>query len=470
MAGSQRSFNPEDDVVLSNRLEGLKLLADHLAEPVVIFNPSLKVVYTNPSADRVAQDCPLLEDTSFEELNSCHSNLKTCEACPGKTIIDISQTAVHPVEEISLTSDPGKSCPLPRALSLSNDSGQVGYVVMMGQNGDESVVLKETPPSDISPSSPTPLSQGDRLFGLIGKSLPMQQLVEMIQLVAASEATVLIEGESGTGKELVAKTIHQLSSRSAHPFVVVECSSLPETLLESELFGHVQGAFTGAVSNRKGLFEEAEGGTIFLDEIADTTPTFQAKLLRVLQEGEVKPVGSSRAIKVSVRIISACNRSLTEMIQKNAFRPDLYYRLAVLPLTIPPLRERREDLPLLIDHFFDVSCRKHARTGIAIGQLALQSLVNYSWPGNVRELENRIERAVVTARGSILLSEDFFESPSHLNQVSDLPTASKTARQGAEKIKILEALRHTNGDKTRTARLLKISRATLYNKLREYQL
>jgi len=470
MAGSYAQLIPDDDLVLSTRLDGLKLLAAHLSEPVVIFNPALKVVYTNPSADRMAQECPLLEHPPFEELDSCHSILEPCEACPGKKIIEITQTAVHPGKEHSLVGESSRTCPLPRALSMSKESGQIGYVVMMGQMGEDSVVLKETEQLVVSNSTLETIPQGERSFGFIGESPPMQQLVEMIQLVAASETTVLIQGESGTGKELVAKTIHQLSSRRAHPFVVVECSSLPETLLESELFGHVQGAFTGATSNRKGLFEEAEGGTIFLDEIADTTPTFQAKLLRVLQEGEVKPVGSSRSIKVSVRVISACNRSLTDMIQMKAFRPDLYYRLAVFPLTIPPLRERREDIPLLINYFLEQSLRKHARARMVIAPSAMESLVNYPWPGNVRELENLIERAVVTARHTKLLSEDFFESFSQSDQVSDFRTASKTASQEAEKIKILEALRHTNGDKTRTARLLKISRATLYNKLRAYQL
>ena len=251
---------------------------------------------------------------------------------------------------------------------------------------------------------------------------------------------------------------------------MVECSSLPETLLESELFGHVRGSFTGATADRKGLFEEAEGGTIFLDEIADTNSVFQAKLLRVLQEGEIKPVGSSRSIKVNVRVISACNRSLTDMMKSQAFRPDLYYRLAVLPLTIPALRERREDIPSLVHHFLDHSSQKHGKPTMAIDKTALESLVHHAWPGNVRELENLIERVVVTTKGLTIAVGDLFHSPVENLHPKDLSSVSKAARQKAEKAKIVETLRHAGGDKTKTARMLKISRASLYNKLKSYQI
>ncbi len=194
---------------------------------------------------------------------------------------------------------------------------------------------------------------------LIGTSAAMREVLDMIRLVADSSATVLIQGESGTGKELVAKTIHRTSYRRDKPFVVVDCGSLPETLLESELFGHVKGAFTGAHASKRGLFEEADGGTIFLDEIADTTATFQAKLLRVLQEGEIKRVGGNKSIKIDVRVISATNKDLVELVKAKTFRQDLYYRLAVLPLSLPPLRERREDIPLLVQHFVAASCKRH---------------------------------------------------------------------------------------------------------------
>ncbi|MDR4495642.1 MAG: sigma-54 dependent transcriptional regulator [Nitrospirales bacterium] len=300
----------------------------------------------------------------------------------------------------------------------------------------------------------------------------MQQLVEMIKLVAASEATVLIQGESGTGKELVAKTIHGLSRRRSRPFVVVECSALPDTLLESELFGHVRGAFTGAVADRKGLFEEAEGGTIFLDEIADTSPAFQARLLRVLQEGEIRPVGSNRSIKVNVRVISAGNRPLEELVASRLFRADLYYRLAVLPLTVPPLRDRKEDIPVLASHFLAKSALRHGRTSPNIGEETYQALVRQPWQGNVRELENLIERLVVTCSGQTIQVHDVCarENQSLESANRHLKVIGQTARQEAERQRIVEALREVKGDKTRAARILKISRSSLYNKLRSYQI
>ncbi|MCA9465871.1 MAG: sigma 54-interacting transcriptional regulator, partial [Nitrospira sp.] len=253
---------------------------------------------------------------------------------------------------------------------------------------------------------------------------------------------------------------------------VVECSALPETLLESELFGHVRGAFTGAVADRKGLFEEAEGGTIFLDEIADTSPAFQARLLRVLQEGEIRPVGSNQSIKVDVRVISAGNKPIEELIKDKLFRADLYYRLAVLPLTVPPLRERQEDIPLLVRHFLAKSSARHNRSLPSVSPEILKFLVQQPWGGNVRELENLIERLVVTSAGSVIHMEKLVGQG---NGGGDLPTKNlksigKSARQDAERLRILEALREANGDRTRTARILKISRSSLYNKLRDYQI
>ena len=249
-----------------------------------------------------------------------------------------------------------------------------------------------------------------KLGELIGSSAPMREVLDMIRLVADSSATVLIQGESGTGKELVAKTIHRISYRRDKAFVVVDCGSLPETLLESELFGHVKGAFTGAHASKRGLFEEADGGTIFLDEIADTTATFQAKLLRVLQEGEVKPVGGTQPIKIDARVISATNKDLTELVKAKAFRQDLYYRLAVLPLYLPPLRERREDISLLVEHFIAESCKRHHQPIRTISPEVMQALTDTSWPGNVRELQHYIERAIVTTTGPLLACKILWRS------------------------------------------------------------
>jgi two-component system response regulator AtoC len=266
---------------------------------------------------------------------------------------------------------------------------------------------------------------------------------------------------------LVAKTIHRLSHRRDKPFIVVDCGSLPETLLESELFGHTRGAFTGATVTRRGLFEEADGGTIFLDEIGDTTPTFQAKLLRVLQEGELKRVGGNQRIKVDVRVISATNRDLAELVKAKAFRQDLYYRLAVLPLFLPPLRERREDIPLLAEYFVAWSCQRHHQPIRHIPEEAMRVLREAAWPGNVRELQHYIERTVVTTSGPTLPCEAL-APPAPLVDDEDLRSATRGAVSQAERARILSALEKTRGNRSQAARLLKISRAGLYNKLRSY--
>jgi two-component system response regulator AtoC len=332
-----------------------------------------------------------------------------------------------------------------------------------------------------SPSTPdrraearTPLlmdrsRSGGKLGNLIGRSAPMQQLFDMLTLVSESQATVLIHGESGTGKELVAKTIHRLSDRREKPFVVIDCGSLPETLLESELFGHVKGAFTGATAHKRGLFEEADGGSIFLDEIADTTATFQAKLLRALQEGEIKRVGGNQPIKIDVRIISATNKDLRDLVRTKAFRQDLYYRLAVLPIHLPPLRERRNDIPLLVEHFVAASCARHRQPVRQVSEEVLHALSEYEWPGNVRELQHYIERAVVTTTGPWLHCDDKIFSKEAKGE-TDLRSVGRSAAKRAERTRIVEALGQASGNRVRAAKLLKISRASLYLKLREYQI
>jgi Nif-specific regulatory protein len=241
--------------------------------------------------------------------------------------------------------------------------------------------------------------------GWIGRSKVMNQIAESVYQVAASRATVLIQGESGTGKEVIAKAIHFLSPRAKKPFVQINCAAIPETLLESQLFGHEKGAFTGAHIARPGKFEAADTGTIFLDEIGEITPAVQVKLLRVLQERSVERIGGNRVIPVDVRIIAATNRNLEEMIRRNQFREDLYYRLNVVPLFLPPLRQRKEDVPLLVEHFLDRFNRDNDRT-VVVEPGAMDMLVNYDWPGNVRELENMMERLVVMAHGATITRDD----------------------------------------------------------------
>ena len=309
------------------------------------------------------------------------------------------------------------------------------------------------------------------LGSIIGSSPAMRKLIETLTLVAPSEATVLIQGESGTGKELVANAIHHNSPRKSNPFIKVNCAALPETLLESELFGHEKGAFTGAAGPRKGRFERADRGTLFLDEIGEMTPATQAKILRVLQEREFEPVGGSRSIRVDTRILSATNRNLEEEIAADRFREDLYYRLNVVTITVPPLRERLADIPLLAEHFLGHYAAKNHRTFKGIAPPAMDLLMRYAWPGNVRELENVIERAVIMTRGDRIEAEHF---PSTIGDPENDPTQhapmlpSGRSLKDVEKEMILQTLDDMDGNRTQTAKILGISRRTLQLKLKEY--
>ncbi len=301
----------------------------------------------------------------------------------------------------------------------------------------------------------------------------MEKLLDMARAVADSRATVLISGESGTGKELLARFLHENSSRQGGPFVAVNCASLPEGLLESELFGHEKGAFTGAIARKLGKFELAQGGTILLDEISEMAVSLQAKLLRVLQENEIDRVGGKRPIPVDVRVVATTNRDLAEHIEKGEFREDLYYRLNVIPLRIPPLRERPGDVMLLAQHFLEIYAAENHKSGLKIGQRAAELLKAQRWPGNVRELQNTMERAVLLAQGGeitpeALLFEDQVPPPAATPAGLDLSGAPPTLRE-AERILINRALDHTEGNRTHAAKLLGISVRTLRNKLNEYK-
>lgn len=306
---------------------------------------------------------------------------------------------------------------------------------------------------------------------IVGQSKPMRAVFRLIRMVAKSNATILIEGESGTGKELIARAVHQNSARNEGPFVAIDCASLPETLLESELFGHVRGAFAGAVGNKKGLFVEAHDGTILLDEIGDTTMAFQSKLLRALQENEIRPVGTSKGVKVDVRVIAATDKDLKKEVEKKTFREDLFYRLAVVPVHLPPLRDRKEDIPLLIDHFIKKTCKENELDPKKVSVQGMRHLMEYQWPGNVRELENLIARAVLISSGPEITPEFLFPlSAASGDSALPLPQATKTALQIIERQKIIQALQEMKGNRSRAARLLGISRAAFYKKLRSYEL
>lgn len=303
---------------------------------------------------------------------------------------------------------------------------------------------------------------------LVGKSQAMQEVFRRARLAAESEVPVLVTGESGTGKELVAGAIHSLSGRKSGPFLAINGSAIPETLLESELFGHVRGAFTGAVKDKTGLFQAANGGTLFLDEVGDTSPLVQLKLLRVLEEREVRRVGDERATKVDVRLVAATNRDLKELIRSGAMREDFYYRIRVFEIALPPLRGRREDIPLLVDHFIAECAREQSKAVPGIARDALRGIMNYHWPGNVRELKHAIEHAFVTVGGDRVTLLDL---PPEIRQPTQSSTTGRDSmarpeQNEAERARLLNALKQANGSRLKAAELLGCSRVTLWKKLR----
>ncbi len=320
----------------------------------------------------------------------------------------------------------------------------------------------------------------DRLSGdfdfknIIGRSPAMKDLIDMVATVAPSEATVLITGESGTGKELIARCVHYNSTRKEKPLVTINCAALTETLLESELFGHEKGAFTGADRRREGRFMQANGGSIFLDEIAEMSPMMQGKLLRVVQEQELQRVGGDAVIEVDVRTVAATNRNLVKAVETGDFREDLYYRLNVVSLHIPPLRERQEDVPLLAQHFLNTYADKNRKTVKGFTPGAMDLLVKHAWPGNVRELENAVERAVILVPGEFISEKELPFSITESNQEKAQGKAVSTeslaprSLEEIEKAAVLSALKAAEGNKSEAARTLGINRKTLHKKLKRY--
>ena len=299
----------------------------------------------------------------------------------------------------------------------------------------------------------------------------MAEVFDSIRQVSPSRATVLVEGESGTGKELVAHSVHRLSPRANGPFIPVHCAALTESLLESELFGHEKGAFTGAIERRQGRFEQADGGTLFLDEVGEIDPSVQVKLLRVLEERRFERVGGSESIDVDVRLIAATNRDLKTMVDAGDFREDLYYRLYVVAIQMPPLRDRRTDIPLLINHYLATFNEENEKQFEGLTPDALDLLSSYEWPGNVRELRNLIERMVVMARGPRLTVRDIpIQIREGTGQIVAVRKGGEHSLQEAERTMIQKALKTSNGNRTRAAELLGISRRTLHRKINEYGL
>ena len=309
------------------------------------------------------------------------------------------------------------------------------------------------PPAD-TPAGP--------VGSLIGRTAPMLDVYKQVAHAADSAAPVLIVGESGSGKELVARAVHSHSTRAREPFVGINCGAIADTLLESELFGHQRGSFTGAVSDHKGVFEQAGGGTVLLDEIGDTTAALQVRLLRVLEEGEVRPVGGHRSLRVTARVIAATNMPLEQAIVEGRFRQDLYYRLSVIVIRVPPLRDRRADIPLLIGSFLDDACRRAGRNKL-LSTEALDALLRHTWPGNVRELRNTIERLVVSTRGSLIEAFDLADTVTVAAPVSrDQPFSDLPTLDDLERRYLVHVLGAANGNRTRAAEILGVDRRTLY--------
>jgi DNA-binding NtrC family response regulator len=312
---------------------------------------------------------------------------------------------------------------------------------------------------------------------IVGKSAGITEVAQLVQKVALTKTTVLLLGESGTGKELFARAIHNLSHRRDYPFVPINCAAIPKNLLESELFGHEKGSFTGADAKKLGKFELADRGTIVLDEVGDMDLTLQSKLLRAIQESEIERIGGVKTVKVDVRIVAASNRDLEKAVEDRGFREDLYYRLNVFPIQIPPLRERREDIPLLVEYFISRYCLELKTTQKDISKDALNILMNYRWKGNVRELENTLERAIILCDGDIITPEHIVvtqrpvpDSTEQWQLEGPLEDVAKRALKIVETQRIVEALRKTRGNKSKAAEMLRVSYKTLLTKIKEYSI
>jgi two-component system response regulator HydG len=399
----------------------------------------------------------VIMDVRMSKVGGIEALQKIKEISPGIPIIIMTAYASVGTAVDALKS--GAFDYLTKPLDIEELKILVGKALRFHQLEQENIFLKER------------LNDRFDFSHIIGRSPAMKALFETMALVAPSEATVLIAGESGTGKELIANAIHQNSPRKEHPFIKVNCAALPETLLESELFGHEKGAFTGATARKQGRFQLAHQSSIFLDEIAEMAPTTQAKILRVLQEREFEPLGSTHTLKTDTRVIAASNKNLEEEIHRGRFREDLYYRINVVTLQVPPLRERREDIPLLADFFLKHYAEKNHRLIKGFTPRAMDLLMRHGWPGNVRELENVVERAVIMARGDMITPSEF---PDDLRQgdvdvqESGVDLTPGRSLKDVEKEMILRTLEETGGNRTHAARILGISRRTLQLKLKEY--
>ncbi len=429
---------------------------------ITSWNPAIERITGYTSKEAVGQPCTLLNFTQCFR-KSCPTGIEDC---------GVYQYGRLDGRECFLRHKEGHDVPVIKSARLVKDEkGTIKGVVETVTDLTELAKARQR-----VEEANRRLGEIHRFDNIIGKSHAIQQVFSAIRAAAASEATILIQGESGTGKELVAGAIHHHSARDGMPFVPVSCSALSETLLESELFGHVKGAFTGAIRDRAGRFEEADGGTIFLDEIGEVSPFIQVKLLRVVQEREIERVGESKKRKIDLRIIAATNKNLPDLVKRGDFREDLFYRLKVYPITIPPLRKRKEDIPFLVSHFIRVQNEKTGKNIAGITQSSMRILMDYPWPGNVRELENAIEHAFVLCTGEHV---DVFDLPVEIRQLayrpelrgsSPLSMVSRFSREKLSRSALVDILKECDWNKAEVGRRVGLSRTAIWKYMKKWEI
>jgi len=436
-------------------------IIDTMKEGLLVVNPEGTIIAVNPAAEA-------LTGYSAQELIGSSCRVLDCTGCviygdgPGEKWCKLFQEGAVKAKKCLITHKDHHSVSVVKnATVLRDPDGRIIAAVEtltdisdFVRQQEEIMALRKT------------LDLSDNYFGILGKSAPMQRLFEMIESVAQSDAPVIINGQSGTGKEMVARAIHYASPRQDKPFIKVSCAALNENLLETELFGHVKGAYTGADRSRVGRFEAAHGGSIFLDEIGDIPPATQVKLLRVLEEKEIERVGDHTPIPVDVRIITATNKHLEELVARGSFREDLYFRIHVFPLTIPPLRERPEDIPIIIQHFVGQSPASAGKKIAGLSPEAVARLTSYPWPGNVRELRNAIEYALVLCPGGEIGAHHL---PPKIAPAGDcLPCAEPL--EVRERDELVRVLRQVGGNQSAAARQLGVSRVTVWKRMKKHHI
>ncbi len=449
----------------------LNQILDSMAEGVFTLDKRGRVISWNKAMEKIT-------GYSSEEAVGKSCNILCFDHCFGQVCPnDINQCGIlkhekSEVKECLLLHKEGYDVPVIKQAKVVKDG--YGEVIGIVETVTDLTELEKARKK--AEEAAKRLGEVFQLDNIIGKSHAMQEVFSAVKASASSKATVLIQGDSGTGKEMIANSIHYNSPRSNQPFVAVNCSALPESLLESELFGHVKGAFTGALRDRKGRFEEANGGTIFLDEIGEFSPYMQVKLLRVLQEREIERIGESKKRKIDIRIIAATRQCLQELVEKRTFREDLYYRLKVFPIIVPPLRKRKEDLPLLVNHFIAKQNKVTGKNVQRIDSPAMRLIMDYSWPGNVRELENAIEHAFVLCSGPTIHISDlplelrqlqYHNIGMHDGQLSSFDTREKNK---LDRESLIQILNENNWNKAEVARKVGLSRTAIWKYMKKWDI